>query len=256
MVILESCQSDSQLSLCILTSLSMLLLNWKQPLQDDMGPVTRLASDSTSPLIKQRSQELLNWNKLLQQKGSSLENGDYGKEDVKVDTTMSFLDGYVCKALEAGAMPYKPRVFAAVTLEDVRTAATAVLSSLDIGGCSVSDMDILSPDYLSFTSDVPMPESSAKTSPWSAMGRRKSESIEHEYAGLESRSVDSSKQEDVELMKALFSRVPSAKAAKADVVISPDSENIDMASLSALQQQKATVSKSAELWGIELKRHS
>lgn len=255
MVILESCQSDSQLSLCVLTSLSMLLLNWKQPLQDDMGTVTRLASDSTSPLVKQRSQELLNWNKLLQQKCSSLENGDYGKEDVKVDTTMSFLDGYVCKALEAGAMPYKPRVLTAVTLEDVRTAATAV-SSLDIGGCSVSDMDILSPDYLSFTSDVPMAESSAKTSPWSAMGRRKSESIEHEYAGLESRSVDSSKQEDVELMKALFSPVSSAKAVKADLGISPDSENIDMASSSALQQQKTTVSKSAELWGIELKRHS
>ncbi|KAH8022862.1 hypothetical protein HPB51_006219 [Rhipicephalus microplus] len=53
-VILESCQSDSQLSLCILTSLSMLLLNWKRPLQDDMGTVTRLASSSTSPLVKQQ----------------------------------------------------------------------------------------------------------------------------------------------------------------------------------------------------------
>uniref|UniRef100_A0A131YJB9 AP-2 complex subunit alpha n=1 Tax=Rhipicephalus appendiculatus TaxID=34631 RepID=A0A131YJB9_RHIAP len=254
-VILESCQSDSQLSLCILTSLSMLLLSWKQPLQDDMGTVTRLAIDSTSPIVKQRSQELLNWNKLLQQKCSSLENGGYGKEDVKVDTTLSFLDGYVCKALEAGAVPYKPRVFTAVTLEDVRSAATAV-SGLDIGGSSVSDMDILSPDYLSFTSDVPMAESSAKTSPWSATGRRKSESIEPEDARLESRSVDSSKQEDVELMKALFSPVSSAKAVKTDLVISPDSENVDMASSSPLQQQKATVSKSAELWGIELKRHS
>lgn len=254
-VILESCQSDSQLSLCILTSLSMLLLNWKRPLQDDMGTVTRLASSSTSPLVKQRSQELLNWNKLLQQKCSSLEYGGHGNEDVKVDTTLSFLDGYVCKALEAGAVPYKPRVFAAVTLEDVRAAATAG-STLDVSGCSVSDMDILSPDCLSFTSDVPMAESSANTSPWSATGRRKSESIEQKYATLESRSVDSSKQEDVELMKALFSPVSSAKAVKADLVISPDSENVEVASSSPLQQQKATVSKSAELWGIELKRHS
>ncbi|KAL1414583.1 hypothetical protein MTO96_007368 [Rhipicephalus appendiculatus] len=149
-----------------------------------------------------------------------------------------FLDGYVCKALEAGAVPYKPRVFTAVTLEDVRSAATAV-SGLDIGGTSVSDMDILSPDYLSFTSDVPMAESSAKTSPWSATGRRKSESIEPEYARLESRSVDSSKQEDVELMKALFSPVSSSKAVKTDLVIPPDSENVDVASSSPLQQQKA-----------------
>nr|XP_037278769.1 uncharacterized protein LOC119171959 [Rhipicephalus microplus] len=181
--------------------------------------------------------------------------GGHGNEDVKVDTTLSFLDGYVCKALEAGAVPYKPRVFAAVTLEDVRAAATAG-STLDVSGCSVSDMDILSPDCLSFTSDVPMAESSANTSPWSATGRRKSESIEQKYATLESRSVDSSKQEDVELMKALFSPVSSAKAVKADLVISPDSENVEVASSSPLQQHKATVSKSAELWGIELKRHS
>ncbi|XP_075748864.1 uncharacterized protein LOC119185818 isoform X1 [Rhipicephalus microplus] len=117
-------------------------------------------------------------------------------------------------------------------------------------------MDILSPDYLSFTSDVPMAESSAKTSPWSAMGRRKSDSIEQNYATLESRSIDPTKQEDVELMKALFSPASSTKTVKADLVISPDSENVEVAPSSPPQQQKATVSKSAELWGIELKRHS
>lgn len=260
MVILEACDLDSHLSLCILTSLSMLLLNWKRPLQDDKGTLTHLASNGTSPLVRQRSRELLNWNKLLQHEDSSLENGNYGKEDVKVDTTLSFLDDYVCKALEGGAQPYRPRAFAAVTLEDVRTAATAV-SSLDIAGstgCSVSDMDILSPDYVSFTSDVPIADSTARTSPWSATGRRKSETTDHEYARIESRSIDSSKQEDVELMKTLFSPVSSVNNVKADLVLTSDFSpaNIDAASSSAPQQQKATVSKSAELWGIELKRHS
>lgn len=260
MVILEACQHDSHLSLCILTSLSKLLLNWKRPLQDDMGTLTRLASNDTSPLVKQRSQELLNWNKLLQQKGSTLENGDYEKEDFTVDTTLSFLDDYVCKALEAGAMPYKPRVFTAVTLEDVRTASSAVFN-VDIAGsigCSESDMDILSPDYHSFTSDVLFSESSEKASPWSALGRRKSESKDYEDTRLEVRSVDSSKQEDVELMKTLFSPVSNTNAVKAASVVSPDfsSENVHVASSSGLQQQNAAVSKSAELWGIERKRHS
>lgn len=53
LVILEACQHDSRLCLCILTSLSKLLLNWKRPLQDDMGTLTRLASNDTSPLVKQ-----------------------------------------------------------------------------------------------------------------------------------------------------------------------------------------------------------
>ncbi|XP_070393693.1 AP-4 complex subunit epsilon-1-like [Dermacentor albipictus] len=260
LVILEACQHDSHLCLRILTSLSKLLLNWKCPLQDDMGTLTRLANNDTSPLVKQRSQELLRWNKLLQQKDSTLENGDYEKENFKVDTTLSFLDGYVCKALEADAMPYKPRVFTAVTLEDVRTASAAVFN-LDIAGatcCSESDMDVLSPDYHSFTSDVPFSESSEKASPWSATGRRKSESKDHIDTRLEGKNVDSSKQEDVELLKTLFSPISSTNAAKAASVVSPDfsSENVDVASSSGLQQQSSAVSKSAELWGIELKRHS
>ncbi|XP_075548646.1 AP-4 complex subunit epsilon-1-like isoform X2 [Dermacentor variabilis] len=260
LVILEACQHDSHLCLCILTSLSKLLLNWKRPLQDDMGTLTCLASSDTSPLVKQRSQELLRWNKLLQQEHSTLENGDYEKEYFKVDTTLSFLDGYMCKALEAGAMPYKPRVFTAVTLEDVRTESAAVFN-LDIAGttcCSESEMDVFSPDYHSFASDVPFSESSEKASPWSATGRRKSESKDHVDTRLEGKNVDSSKQEDVELLKTLFSPISSTNAAKAASVVSPDfsSGNVDAASSSGLQQRTAAVSKSAELWGIELKRHS
>uniref|UniRef100_A0A0C9QY70 Uncharacterized protein n=1 Tax=Amblyomma americanum TaxID=6943 RepID=A0A0C9QY70_AMBAM len=263
MSLLEVSKSHSSLCLCILTSLLKLLLSWKCSFQDDKGTLTCLACSDASPLLKQRTRELLNLNELLHRKEDALESREQTESDFKVDTTLSFLDGYVCKALEAGAVPYKPRLFAAVTLEDVRNAsATAAGSISDVAGSSAvrtgSDTDLFSPDYHSFTSDAVAAESSLKTSLWSAQGRRKSDSIEHQAAKLDDTVTENSKQEDVELMKALFSSTSTSKAANPDTISSPQSssEDVDVVSSAGPPQQKTVVSKSAELWGIDLKRHS
>ncbi|XP_077483627.1 AP-4 complex subunit epsilon-1-like isoform X1 [Amblyomma americanum] len=263
MSLLEVSKSHSSLCLCILTSLLKLLLSWKCSFQDDKGTLTCLACSDASPLLKQRTRELLNLNELLHRKEDALESREQTESGFKVDTTLSFLDGYVCKALEAGAVPYKPRLFAAVTLEDVRNAsATAAGSISDVAGSSAvrtgSDTDLFSPDYHSFTSDAVAAESSLKTSLWSAQGRRKSDSIEHQAAKLDDTVTENSKQEDVELMKTLFSSASTSKTANPDTVSSPQScsEDVDVVSSAGPPQQKTVVSKSAELWGIDLKRHS
>lgn len=261
MALLEACQGQTHLCLCILTSLSELSSSWKRPLQDDKGILTHLANNSASPLVKQRSQELLNWNKLLHSHKDGLEAGDQRKEEatVKVDTTLSFLDGYICKALEGGAMPYKPRAYPQVTFDDVMVVSSAATSQSDARGSSVvgsgSDVDAFSTDFHSFTSDATLGESMTKTGLWSTQGRIKSKSAEHQMSKLEDESVSSSKQEDVELMKALFSVAPVAVQPVAAPPLTPDTEVTSGEPLTS-SEQKAAVSKSAELWGIELKRNS
>lgn len=261
MSLLEACQGQIHLCLCVLTSLCALLSNWKQPLHDDKGILAHLANNSASPLVKQRSQELVNWNKLLHTHKDGLEAGDHREEEasVKIDTTLSFLDGFVCKALEAGAMPYKPRAYPQVTFEDVMVGSAATSRS-DARGSSVagsgSDVGAFSTDFHSLASDAALSESTTKTGLWSTQGRIKNRIAEHQMSKLEDDSVSSSKQEDVELMKAIFSAAPVVEEPVAAPALTSSTEVANAEPLTSSEERKPAVSKRAELWGIGLKHNS
>uniref|UniRef100_A0A6B0V5G8 Uncharacterized protein n=1 Tax=Ixodes ricinus TaxID=34613 RepID=A0A6B0V5G8_IXORI len=235
MLLLEQHSQHKQLSLNILCSLFKLTMLSKQPLKDDRQLLSQLFDRAPNLLIKQRLRELLNLNKVLSTGQCNVPAmTDFREDEIKVDTTLSFLDGYVSKALENGAVPYRSRALPLVSFEDVPMASSQAVFS-ELGTCSsrhsTADTDVLSPEYYSFASEVVSdqrwePESNipgysafpVKQQPWSALGRKKE--VKDVHAEMPSTALESTsknpKEEDAELMRSLFISTQS-------VMVSPHS---------------------------------
>lgn len=214
MLLLKQHSHHKQLSLSILCALFKLTVLSKQPLKDEEQLLAQLFDKAPNLLIKQRLRELLNLNKVLLAGQTTLPKmGDSNEDSIKVDTTLSFLDGYVCKALENGAAPYRSRALPLVSFEDVPTASSEAVFS-ELGTCSsrhsATDTDVLSPEYHSFASEVVSDGSPAKRQPWSALGRKKEvQDAQGEILSTALQNTEIPKAEDAELMRSLFTSTQS-----------------------------------------------
>lgn len=222
MLLLEQHSQHKQLSLNILCSLFKLTMLSKQPLKDDRQLLSQLFDRAPNLLIKQRLRELLNLNNILSTGQCNVPAmSDFREDEIKVDTTLSFLDGYVCEALENGAVPYRSRALPLVSFEDIPMASSEAVFS-EVGTCSsrhsTTDTDVLSPEYYSFASEVVSDQSPVKQQPWSALGRRKE--VKDVHAEMPSTALENTsknpKAEDAELMRSLFTSTQS-------VMVSPHS---------------------------------
>ncbi|CAN7982810.1 unnamed protein product, partial [Ixodes hexagonus] len=210
MLLLEQHNQHKQLSLNILCSLFKLTVLSKQPLNDDQQLVAQLYDKAPNLLVKQRLRELLNLNKVLSAgRGAVPEMSDFREDTIKVDTTLSFLDAYVCKALENGAAPYRSRALPLfLHSPDIPTASSQTVPS-EVGTFSsqysAADTDVLSPEYHSFASEVMSDESPAKRQLWSTLGRKKDvQDVPVELLSTALERTENPKVEDAELMRSLF----------------------------------------------------
>ncbi|XP_055365834.1 AP-4 complex subunit epsilon-1 [Betta splendens] len=117
--------------------------------------VSESYSSSMDTVLRQRAHELQHLSHNLELRTRVLLPGEAGLEPLEVDSSLSFLDGFVSEALAAGAAPYKPphqrqeelAQAKALSLEPYSLALPISMSS-----CSITDRQ--SPTLLSMSSGL------------------------------------------------------------------------------------------------------